>query len=179
MEWLTSIRKATTNTTYSGFFAFNAPHEPTLGWVLGFRGSASRDFHHGIAFLNDTAAPRTDITLSFEAVQWNYRNEIPMTNTVEYLVSDTLVGTAAQGSWTPIPAFTVTPPYTASYNDGGAECWRNGPRCVTLDGVTLEVGRYLIVRFTDLRTPTSGGIGIADFRFTSVRKPLTNCIIFR
>ena len=176
---VTSVRKATPNTTYSGFFVFSSVFDPSLEWVLGFRGKADRDFHYGIAFVNDTDSPRNGFCLSLDYVQWNFRNELPMTNTVEYLVTNELVGTAAPGDWRPVPALAMTPPYTASYNDGGAEHWRSGPRTATLDGVTLGVGSYLVLRFTDLRTPTSGGIGIAGLRLASSRVPLANCIIIR
>ena len=175
---VSSVRKATTNTTYSGFFAFRSAAVPDMGWALGFRGSSSRDFHHGIAFWNDTDSPRIGFGLSFAYVQWNWRNELPMTNTVEYLVTNELVGTAAPGGWVSVPALTLAPPCTAA--DGAdADCWSGGVRTAALEGVTLGVGDYLIVRFTDRRTPTSGGIGIADFRVSSSRKPRVNCIIFR
>ena len=176
---VSSIRKATLGTTYSGFFAFKSEWDPTMGWALGFRGTSSRDFHYGIAFQNDTGAPRTGFELSMDYLQWNYRNEVPMTNTVEYLVTNELVGTSAPGAWISVPALAMTPPYTASQNDGGAEHWRQGLRSARLDGVILGTGSYLIIRMTDLRTSTSGGVGIIDFRLASVRMPAANCIIFR
>ncbi len=178
-EVVTSVRKASVNTTYSGFFAFSSAYDPTIGWALGLRGTASRDFHCGVALLNDTDTPRSNFEITLDYLQWNYRNEIPMTNTVEWLVTNALVGTAAAGDWIPVPSLTMTPPYTATYNDGGAEHWRGGPRTAALPGVTLDIGEYLIVRMTARRSPSSGGIALAGFRVASTRKTPVNCIIFR
>ncbi len=186
-EIATTLRVGTTNTTYTGFFAVTTHYpyttEPrTIDYALGFRMAKDRDGHHGIAFLNDTQAPRTNFRITRGIIQWNYNNKLQsMTNTVEYLVTNELVGTAAKGNWISIPELTFTPPYTATYNDGGAEYFSAGHYpTVTLDNVTLGIGEYLIVRFSDWRSSDNkGAAGLYLFKLESERKRAASFMLIR
>lgn len=181
---VTEIGVGKTNTATSGLFKFRtdlefSEYEYNYGEVLGWRGTSDRSFYTGIAFVNDTTAPRVNFSLGFQYCQWNYRNKVPMTNTVEYLVTNQLVGTAADGDWVEIPALELTPGYTSDYNDGGVPDWWSEPLMAEIPNLMLKPGEYLVVRFNDPKTSSSGGLGITQFKLTSERKQLTSCIIFR
>lgn len=177
------IYRGTTGSTYTGFFAVSSVNEPDMGMALGFRAAKERDGHFGIAFLNDTRTPRVDFSLTCAGVQWNYRNTIPMTNTVEYLVTNELVDTAAPGDWKTVKALEFTPPYTTTYNDGGADCWRGGPRTAALDGVSLGIGEYLVIRFSDWRLSgtgiNKGGAGLESFSISSSARRMATYMTIR
>ncbi|MCQ2389948.1 MAG: hypothetical protein MJ240_00880 [Kiritimatiellae bacterium] len=173
-----TIGLATTSATTSGFFSFLPATGIEKDRALGFRGSSERDFHYGIAFLNDTSTPRNHFTISYVGVQWNHRNTVAMANTFEYLVTNELVNTAAPGSWTSVPALDFAPPCTTTIQADQDEWWGD-TQSATLKGVTLGVGQYLIIRWTDARSPSSGGVGVSNFRLSSERLPLTSCIIIR
>ena len=173
-----TIGLATTSATTSGFFSFLPASGIEKDRALGFRGSSERDFHYGIAFLNDTGAPRNNFAISYVGVQWNHRNAVVMTNTFEYLVTNEMVNSAAPGNWTSVPALDFAPPCTTTIQADQDEWWGD-IQSATLEGVTLGVGQYLIIRWTDARSPSSGGVGISNFRLSSDRLPLTSCIIIR
>ena len=173
-----TIGVATATATTSGFFSFLPATGIEKDRALGFRGSSERDFHYGIAFLNDTGTPRNNFILSYKGVQWNHRNAVAMTNTFECLVTNELVNTAAPGNWTSVPALDFAPPCTTTIQADLDEWW-GGTQSAVLEGVTLGVGQYLIIRWTDARSPSSGGVGVSNFRLSSDRLPLTSCIIIR
>ena len=189
-EIKTNIRMGTLTTTATEFMVFDTrkhaaqffedgilPDGWSSGCVLGFRESKDHDGHHGIAFHNDTSAPRRNIGISCEWIQWNYNNPVPMTNTVEYLVTNELVGVAAPGDWISVPALAFTPAYTSNYNDG---TFCQGIGNTVLGGVTIGVGDYMIIRFSDWRSSTiKGGAGLDRFRFTSERQPLASYMLIR
>ncbi len=176
---VTQIGVGTTNTTRSGLFKFHDLWHD-YGEALGWRGNSERSFYTGIAFVNDNPRySRHNFRLAFRPCQWNYRNEAPVTNTVEYLVTNELVSTAAPGDWRELEALKITPPYTFAENDDGAEVWWGGEMASDITGLVLGPGEYLIIRFVNHKASSSGGVGIDDFTLTSERKPLTSCIIFR
>ena len=178
-EITTVIRPATTNSSYNCFFAVPLSAGPSPEYGLGFRAAKDRDGHHGIAFFNDLPVPRINIAVSCKGVQWSCRNEIPMTNTVEYLITNELVSTAANGDWKTIPGLEFTPPFTKD-GFGTFERWRGETLAATLSGVKLGTGEYLIIRFTDWRSSTDkGGAGLESFRFSSERKPLASYMVIR
>jgi len=129
-----------TNRTTSGVYVFG---DEAGGRAVGTLASGTTGCMIGLAFRNDLGAPVGLLSLSFDWIQRN-RRENASTNVLEYLITDGVSGLGAQGSWQEIP-MGVTPPETAA-SGAGEEIVQH---CEISEGLPpgIPVGGVLILRW--------------------------------
>jgi len=142
--------------------------------ALGSLGSGTTaTMGYGLRLVNDTAAPVTDILISYVGEQWrNGGNATPQSLAFSYLVSVSPITSPNVPSnlgWISFAPLTFTSPIATAAPatlDGNLVANRVALSSI-LTGVTLEVGQELFVRWLDINdTGNDHGLALDDLTVT-------------
>lgn len=110
---------STTNRTTSGVYAFSDALRSEDSFMLGTLAAGAIGCSFGVAFRNDGEVPVYVTSLSFDAIQRNFRTN-PSAYALEWLMTDGATDIGTAGDWNPI-AHSETAPYTSETQDGRSE----------------------------------------------------------
>ena len=149
---LAGTGSGTTGSIYS--YGVNGSH-PAADRALGSLAGSAIPYAYGLRFTNDTALPRSNITVSFTGEQWRTGStNSPQMLAFTWRVADIPCTNAhSGGSWSNFPALDfVSPNLTADTAalDGNAATNRQIFSSIVLTGVVVDPGQELFLRWLDV-----------------------------
>ena len=141
--------------------------------ALGFLASGTYVGRAGLALVNNSGTPLTQLTVAFTGEQWrNGGSGVANKLAFSYSLDATDVNT---GSFTNVTSLDFTSPVvgvTASALDGNAAANR-AMVSATVTGIPWGVGQTLVIRWTDAdNSGADDGLAIDDVSFSAVQFPV-------
>lgn len=134
---------------------------------------------YGTQIQNSTGATLTEFSLSYVMEIWRLSgNSVENSLTVSYRVGGSEF---AGGSWTEVPALTLTSPAgtssTVLYDGNHPDNQLLSPT-VTVSGLSIPAGESLWIRWLDMNdTGVDNGIGIDNVQFSAIPEPATATLL--
>ena len=150
-------------------FGVTADNDRSIG-TIGSANATAGNFAHGVQFKNDAGTTVTDFTVSYTMEQWRNGGSINIHSlTFYYQISSSIITSLTPNSnavWTAVNALDAFSPIataTAAALDGNIPANQVVLSSITLPGVTLAAGEYIMLKWEDPDQPSGDhGLSIDD-----------------
>ena len=155
---------ATCGSTGCGVFVVSDAARTEGSYLLATHANGTSGAMMGLAFANNGRSRIVGMALAFDSVQRSFQKEAK-SQTLEYLVTDGATAIDTNGEWTPLAVSPTAPLTKADLVEGQSE-WRQSQGPIALEGVRLQPGQALIVRWRDDAKSSSPMMGVDNVKFT-------------
>ena len=155
-----------------GLYAYWASNEVVRTYALGMNvGSEAKACMWGVVFANDTVRRLKEFSLGYTGRQFGFHNTAAQTVSVEWLVTNTLVGVDVVGAWNEVPSLTFTTPAIGRGDElvSGVAPPVETRLAGALDGVRVEPGELLLIRWRRTHVTNAAALGVDDVQLTWTR----------
>ena len=155
-----------------GLYAYWASNEVVRTYALGMNvGSEAKACMWGVVFANDTVRRLKEFSLGYTGRQFGFHNTAAQTVSVEWLVTNALVGVDVVGAWNEVPSLTFTTPAIGRGDElvSGVAPPVETRLAGALDGVRVEPGELLLIRWRRTHVTNAAALGVDDVQLTWTR----------